>query len=79
MIYLLVISLCFIIACLITPYVMKLAYFTNAVDQPNKRKVHSRIMPRMGGLAIYIAFLLEKLSVNRHIVGVFINFYPRYM
>ncbi len=58
MIYLLVISLCFIIACLITPYVMKLAYFTNAVDQPNKRKVHSRIMPRMGGLAIYIAFLL---------------------
>ena len=45
MIYLLIISLCFIIACLITPYVMKLAYFTNAVDQPNKRKVHSRIMP----------------------------------
>ena len=58
MIYLLVISLCFIIACLITPYVMKLAYFTNAVDQPNKRKVHSRIIPRMGGLAIYVAFLL---------------------
>ena len=45
MIYLLVISLCFIIACLITPYVMKLAYFTNAVDHPNKRKVLSRIMP----------------------------------
>lgn len=58
MIYLLVISFCFIIAVLVTPYVMKLAYFTNAVDQPNQRKVHSRIMPRMGGLAIYVAFLL---------------------
>ena len=58
MIYLLAISLCFLIACFITPYVMKLAYFTDAVDQPNKRKVHSRVMPRMGGLAIYIAFLV---------------------
>lgn len=58
MIYLLVISFCFIIAVLITPYVMKLAHFTHAVDQPNQRKVHNCVMPRMGGLAIYIAFLL---------------------
>ena len=62
MIYLLVISFCFIIALLVTPYVMKLAYFTKAVDQPNKRKVHHRIMPRMGGLAIYIAFLLGYMT-----------------
>lgn len=58
MIYLLVISFCFIIAVFITPYVMKLAYFTHAVDQPNQRKVHRSVMPRMGGLAIYIAFLI---------------------
>ena len=58
MIYLLVIMFCFIIAVLVTPYVMKLAYFTKAVDQPNQRKVHHRIMPRMGGLAIYVSFLL---------------------
>ena len=45
MIYLLVIMFCFIIAVLVTPYVMKLAYFTKAVDQPNQRKVHHRIMP----------------------------------
>ena len=38
MIYLLVIMFCFIIAVLVTPYVMKLAYFTKAVDQPNQRK-----------------------------------------
>ena len=58
MIYLLVISFCFILAVVITPYVIKLAHFTNAVDQPNQRKVHSKVMPRMGGLAIYIAFLI---------------------
>lgn len=64
MIYLLVISVCFILAVVITPYVIKLAHFTNAVDQPNQRKVHSKVMPRMGGLAIYIAFLIGYMVFN---------------
>lgn len=29
-----------------------------AVDKPNNRKVHQKIMPRLGGLAIYITFIL---------------------
>ncbi|MGL4374517.1 MAG: glycosyltransferase family 4 protein, partial [Turicibacter sp.] len=64
MVYLLTISFCFLMAVLVTPYVIKLAHFTNAVDEPNQRKVHSRIMPRMGGLAIYIAFLLGYMVFN---------------
>ncbi len=29
-----------------------------AVDAPNYRKVHARIMPRLGGLAIFLAFII---------------------
>lgn len=49
---------CFIATCLITPHVIKLAYYLNAVDKPNKRKVHQKIMPRLGGLAIFISFVI---------------------
>jgi UDP-GlcNAc:undecaprenyl-phosphate GlcNAc-1-phosphate transferase len=44
-----------IIAVCATPLVKKLAYWVGAVDQPNERKVHTRIMPRLGGVAIFIA------------------------
>ena len=48
----------FIVAIIITPLVKKLAYKIGAVDTPNDRKVHVGIMPRLGGLAIFIAFLV---------------------
>jgi UDP-GlcNAc:undecaprenyl-phosphate/decaprenyl-phosphate GlcNAc-1-phosphate transferase len=44
----------FITVLLITPLVIKLAVKIGAVDSPNKRKVHQKIMPRLGGLAIFI-------------------------
>ena len=46
-----------IMAIFLTPLVKRLAIHVGAVDAPNHRKVHTRIMPRMGGLAIYGAFL----------------------
>jgi len=49
--------LCFIISILITPVVIKLAFKIGATDKPNQRKVHQKIMPRLGGLAIYISFV----------------------
>jgi UDP-GlcNAc:undecaprenyl-phosphate/decaprenyl-phosphate GlcNAc-1-phosphate transferase len=49
--------ICFMISILITPLVKKLAYKIRATDRPNNRKVHQTLMPRLGGLAIYIAFL----------------------
>jgi UDP-GlcNAc:undecaprenyl-phosphate GlcNAc-1-phosphate transferase len=48
-----------IIAFIATPYVKKFAEKIGAVDAPNQRKVHTRIMPRMGGLAIFIGFLVS--------------------
>ncbi|WP_053218147.1 glycosyltransferase family 4 protein [Virgibacillus senegalensis] len=49
---------CFIISVAITPLVKKLAIRIGAVDQPNYRKIHSKLMPRLGGLAIFISFLI---------------------
>jgi len=38
--------------------VKKVATHINALDMPNERKVHKKPMPRIGGLAIFFAFLL---------------------
>ena len=48
----------FIAAIVLTPLVKRLAFRIGAVDAPNYRKVHARIMPRLGGLAIYLAFMI---------------------
>ncbi|MFC5540584.1 MAG: MraY family glycosyltransferase [Bacilli bacterium] len=42
----------------LTPIVRRLAFRIGAVDAPNYRKVHQKIMPRLGGLAIFISFLM---------------------
>ncbi|MDE3840180.1 undecaprenyl-phosphate alpha-N-acetylglucosaminyl 1-phosphate transferase [Bacillus methanolicus] len=42
---------------IVTPFVIKLAIKIGAVDKPNARKVHSKLMPRMGGLAIFIGVI----------------------
>lgn len=52
-----------VIALIMTPLVKKFAFFVGAIDKPNHRKVHTRIMPRMGGIAIYLAFVGAFFSV----------------
>ena len=41
----------------VTPLVIKLAHKIGAVDKPSERKVHQNVMPRLGGLAIFIAVI----------------------
>ena len=48
----------FILSLIITPIVKKIAFKVGAIDKPNERKVHKKLMPRMGGMAIYISFLI---------------------
>ena len=50
--------LCFCASIFLTPLIKKLAFKIGATDKPNQRKVHQKIMPRLGGLAIYISFIL---------------------
>jgi len=46
---------------IITPRVKKIAVRAGAMDAPDPRKVHTRPVPRMGGLAIYAGFVLAVL------------------
>lgn len=48
---------CLVVA-MIMPFIKALATHVGALDIPNARKVHSVPIPRLGGLAIYLGFLL---------------------
>ena len=51
-----------IIAYLVTPWVMKLAWKIGAIDVPRDlRRVHNKPMPCLGGLAIFLAFIIAGL------------------
>lgn len=51
------------LALCLTPLVKKFAIKIGATDVPNARKVHTKIMPRLGGLGIFLAFVLGLLAV----------------
>ncbi|EHB45778.1 MULTISPECIES: MraY family glycosyltransferase [Paenibacillus] len=63
MIYIIGFIVALALALVLTPLVKKFAVKIGAVDVPNARKVHTRIMPRLGGLGIYLAFVLGLIAV----------------
>ncbi|MDL5040046.1 glycosyltransferase family 4 protein [Heyndrickxia coagulans] len=56
--------ICFMLTILLTPLIKKLAIRIGAVDKPNQRKVHMKVMPRLGGLAIFISFIAGVLLLQ---------------
>lgn len=48
----------FMVSLLLVPICKKVSIHINAMDIPNERKVHKHPMPRLGGLAIYLSFLI---------------------
>jgi UDP-GlcNAc:undecaprenyl-phosphate GlcNAc-1-phosphate transferase len=60
-IYIMVILSAFVVAYFCTPLAIKAAFKLGAIDKPDQRKVHHQTMPRLGGLAIFIAFMLATL------------------
>ena len=48
----------FVATILLTPMVQSFASQQKIIDKPNERKVHKEPIPRLGGAAIYIGFLL---------------------
>jgi UDP-GlcNAc:undecaprenyl-phosphate GlcNAc-1-phosphate transferase len=54
-------ALAFGLALAVTPPVRRWAFKCGAVDRPEARKVHRRLMPRMGGMAVYIGFVTAVL------------------
>ncbi|WP_126428818.1 glycosyltransferase family 4 protein [Brevibacillus marinus] len=64
------------IAFLTTPYVKRLAVKLGAVDKPDARKVHTKVMPRMGGLAIYLGYVVSLflfVPLTKEIIGIFLG------
>lgn len=71
----------FLVALILTPVVKSLAVKMGAIDDPKRdedpeRRMHSRPIPRMGGLAIFLGFLLSTLvfvplnpSIQRMLLG----------
>ncbi|AWB46256.1 undecaprenyl-phosphate alpha-N-acetylglucosaminyl 1-phosphate transferase [Paenibacillus sp. CAA11] len=57
----------------LTPLVKKFAYKVGAVDVPNARKVHTRIMPRLGGLGIYLSAIIALLAILPFIPDSFLS------
>lgn len=63
-------------ALLLTPIVIKIAFKFGFIDQPEARKVHSKPMPRIGGLAVFVAvgigFLLSDI-VDAKVTGILVG------
>lgn len=64
------------LALLVTPLVKKCAFKLGALDSPDPRKVHKRVMPRLGGLAIYFSFItavLLTLDITPQVCGLLLG------
>ena len=76
---LLMVFIPFVFVALIIPVIKKVATHVGAMDIPDKRKVHSKPMPRLGGLGIYGGFLLGYMifgeqtpTMNAILIGSFV-------
>ena len=60
-----------------TPLVKALAYKVGAIDVPkDNRRMHKEPVPRLGGLAIFLAFLLSVLifaDLDRQMQGILLG------
>lgn len=56
----------FLVVVLIMPYIKKIAFDINAVDVPRGRHKHERITPKLGGVAIFIGFLVGYMIFGTH-------------
>ena len=65
------------ISFLSTPLVKTLAYKVGAIDVPkDSRRMHKVPIPRLGGLAIFLAFLLSALifaDIDRQLQGILLG------
>ena len=60
----LVLAASFMLSVTLTPMVRALAVRWGVVDKPGPRKIHRKPIPRMGGMAIFIAWLVPLLAIR---------------
>jgi UDP-GlcNAc:undecaprenyl-phosphate GlcNAc-1-phosphate transferase len=63
--YLLIFGLAVVISMGLTPWIIRLARLVGAIDVPGDRKIHSKATPRLGGAAVWTAFVLTVAAACR--------------
>lgn len=68
----------FLIATLLTGYFRRVGFKFGIVSEPRERDIHKKPIPRIGGLAIFVSFLLLSVifiakGADKHIVGIWIG------
>ena len=53
-----IVTVTFTFVALIIPFIIKLAFSIGAIDVPRERHIHTKDMPKLGGLGIFFGFLL---------------------
>jgi UDP-N-acetylmuramyl pentapeptide phosphotransferase/UDP-N-acetylglucosamine-1-phosphate transferase len=61
--YLIILSIGFLVAYVLTPLVMRLARCVGMLDRPDERRIHKGIIPRGGGLAVFAGFHLACAAI----------------
>ncbi|MFD3446551.1 glycosyltransferase family 4 protein [Microbacteriaceae bacterium 4G12] len=61
-VYAIAFIICFLTAFLATPFIIQIAYRFGIVDRPEARKVHSKEVPRIGGIAIVLGVIVGLLA-----------------
>ena len=62
---LVIILVTFLTSLILVPIVKKIAIHINAIDIPNERKIHKKPVARLGGLAIFLSFMLGYMLYAR--------------
>jgi UDP-GlcNAc:undecaprenyl-phosphate GlcNAc-1-phosphate transferase len=63
--YLVLFFISLVLSFLLTPLVRSFAIKIKAIDLPGERKIHTRPIPRLGGLSIFIVFHLVLLAFSQ--------------
>lgn len=79
--YVIAFVLAFLIAFFVTPLAKKVAFKVGAIAKPRKRDMHTKPIPRMGGIAIFAGFMVTFLSVIwylpivnvKQVIGIFLG------
>ena len=73
----LAVAIALIVSLAITPFVKKFAHRVGAIDVPkDARRVHKHPIPRLGGLAIFVGFLISILflaEIDRQVQGILLG------
>ncbi|MBN1412082.1 MAG: undecaprenyl/decaprenyl-phosphate alpha-N-acetylglucosaminyl 1-phosphate transferase [Spirochaetales bacterium] len=58
------IGISFIINTLLTPLIIKLAHRNQWYDLPDHRKIHTGLIPRLGGVGIFLSFIISTFGTT---------------